>query len=57
MFGSFFLKLSTVAELFGFLWEHKLWWIMPVVLVMLIVAVILIFGQSTGIAPFIYPFF
>ncbi|MDO8657398.1 MAG: DUF5989 family protein [Candidatus Levybacteria bacterium] len=57
MLRSFFLKLLIVIELFGFLWDHKLWWIIPVIFVMLIITFILIFGQSTGIAPFIYPFF
>jgi hypothetical protein len=49
--------LDTIRELFQFLWARKLWWLVPFVAVLLVTAVLLIVGQVTGIAPFIYTLF
>lgn len=48
---------DTVGELFQFLWARRLWWLIPFVAVLLLVAVLLIVGQVTGVAPFIYTLF
>jgi hypothetical protein len=49
---------STVAgELFRFLWRRRLWWMMPVVAVLMLVGVLLIAGQNPVLAPFIYTLF
>ena len=48
---------STIRELFHFLWQRKLWWLIPFVTVLLLVAVLLLVGEATGVAPFIYTLF
>ena len=48
---------STVAELLGFLWARKLWWLIPFVATLLVAGVLVLVGQATGIAPFIYTLF
>jgi hypothetical protein len=48
---------GTIRELFRFLWARRLWWMMPFVVTLLLVAVLLLVGQATGIAPFIYTLF
>jgi len=48
---------GTVGELFQFLWARRLYWLIPFVAVLLVVAVLLIIGQVTGVAPFIYTLF
>jgi uncharacterized membrane protein YqhA len=48
---------GTVSELFQFLWARRLWWLIPFVAVLLLVGVLLIIGQVTGVAPFIYTLF
>jgi hypothetical protein len=50
-------KLSTVKELFGFLQREKKWWLIPMIAVLVLLAVLIIFAQSSSIAPFLYPFF
>jgi hypothetical protein len=50
-------KLNTVKELFGFLRREKKWWLIPMVLVLVLLAGLIIFAQSSAIAPFLYPFF
>jgi hypothetical protein len=48
---------GTIAELFRFLWMRRMWWMIPFVATLLLVAVLLLVGQATGIAPFIYTLF
>jgi hypothetical protein len=49
--------LSTVGELFSFLWANKLWWMTPVVVVLLLFAGLLFLAQSSALAPFVYTLF
>lgn len=49
--------MGTIGELFQFLWVQRLWWLIPFVAVLLLAGVLLIAGQATGIAPFIYTLF
>jgi len=48
---------GTIAELLRFLWARKLWWMIPFVVTLLLVGVLVLVGQATGIAPFIYTLF
>jgi hypothetical protein len=50
-------RVGIMGELLGFLWERKLWWLMPMVSVLLLLGILLIFAQSSAIAPFIYTLF
>ena len=44
-----------LKEFMGFAWHNKAWWIVPVVLVLLLMAMLIVLGQTT--APFIYTLF
>lgn len=48
---------ETLGELFLFLRQRKLWWIMPMVAVLLVFAALLVLGSAGGIGPFIYTLF
>jgi hypothetical protein len=50
-------KLGTIKELMGFLRREKKWWLMPLVAVLVILALVIVFAQSSSLAPFLYPFF
>ncbi len=50
-------KLSIVREFFSFLKERKMFWLMPIVIVLLLFGLLLIFAQSSAVAPFIYTLF
>lgn len=54
---SAFLKLGIAGELLAFLWERKLWWLIPMVTVLLLFGILMIFVQGSAIAPFIYTLF
>lgn len=49
--------MGTVGELFQFLWMRKLWLLVPFVGTLLLVGALLLIGQVTGVAPFIYTLF
>jgi uncharacterized protein DUF5989 len=48
---------GTIGELLQFLWARKLWWMIPFVVTLIIVGVLLLVGQASGVAPFIYTLF
>jgi len=50
-------RFSIIKELLGFMWKEKLWWMIPFVILLLIVGLLLIFTQSSPIAPFLYTIF
>jgi hypothetical protein len=53
------LKLNSgvVGDLFSFLWKRKLWWLIPIILVMLIFGFLIALGTATGLGPLIYTLF
>lgn len=48
---------SSVTELVSFLWKRKLWWMIPMVLVMLVFAGLLLLASVPVLGPFIYTLF
>ena len=48
---------NTIKELLRFFWRERLWWMIPFVVVLVIVALLLIFAQSSPIIPFLYTAF
>jgi hypothetical protein len=50
-------RLRIVGELFVFLWRRKLWWLIPMVAVLILFGLLLIFAQASAVAPFIYTLF
>jgi len=50
-------NFGVSGELLGFLWARKLWWLIPMVSVLLLFGLLLIFATASGLAPFIYTLF
>jgi len=50
-------NLGVVGEILTFLWKRKLWWLIPMVVILLILGLLLVFANASGIAPFIYTLF
>lgn len=59
--GNFFKGMMTntsvAGEIIQFLWARKLWWLIPMVTVLLLFGLLLVFASSSGVAPFIYTLF
>jgi len=49
--------VEFLRDLFGFLWQKKLFWLFPLVLAMLLFAVLIGLTSGSAIAPFIYAIF
>jgi hypothetical protein len=50
-------RFGIASELLQFFWERKLWWLTPMILLLLVFGFLIIFAQSSAIAPFIYTLF
>ena len=50
-------NLGVVGDFLGFLWQRKLWWLIPMVTVLLLFGLLLILASSSGVGPFIYTLF
>ncbi len=46
-----------MRELLGFFWARKLWWMIPMVAVLLLFGLVIVFTQGTAVAPFVYTLF
>lgn len=46
---------GLIAEFVAFMAENKMWWLTPILVVFLLLAVLLVLG-ATGVAPFLYSF-
>lgn len=50
-------NLSVAGEILSFLWARKLWWLIPMVSILLMFGILLIFATASGVGPFIYTLF
>ena len=50
-------KLGIAGELFAFLWHQKMWWLMPVVFILVVLGLLIAVGSATGVGPFVYTLF
>lgn len=50
-------KMEFVKELWGFLMTRKKWWLLPIIIILLLLGLLIIFTESSAVAPFIYTLF
>jgi hypothetical protein len=50
-------KRRVLVEFWQFLREEKKYWLMPIVIVFVLFGLLIVFGQSSAVAPFIYTLF
>ncbi len=50
-------KLSILREFWDFLKIRKRYWLLPIVLVLILLSLLIVFSQSSAVAPFIYTLF
>ncbi len=49
-------RLSVSADLINLVWRHKLWWMVPLLLAMVVLAALVVL-EATPIGPLLYPVF
>ncbi len=50
-------KLSIFADIWAFLRVRKKWWLAPILFALILFGFLLIFAQTSALAPFIYTLF
>lgn len=50
-------NFGVAGELLAYLWKRKLWWLIPMISVLLLIGLLLIFATVSGVGPFIYTLF
>ena len=50
-------KGRVLSEFFQFLRQEKKYWLVPIVLVFVLFGLLIVFSQSSAVAPFIYTLF
>ncbi len=50
-------KTSVLSQFFQFLQQEKKFWLVPIVVVFVAFGLLMVFAQSSAVAPFIYTLF
>lgn len=50
-------RTGLLSEMFLFLRKSKKWWLLPILIVLVVVSALLVFAQTSALAPFIYTIF
>ena len=50
-------KSRVISEFFQFLRQEKKYWLLPIVIVFVLFGLLIVFSQSSAVAPFIYTLF
>lgn len=50
-------KLSILKDFWDFLKIRKKWWLAPIVIVLLLLGLLIMFTETSALAPFIYTLF
>lgn len=46
-----------LVEAWDFLRVRKAWWLAPIIIMLILVGILIVFGQSSALSPFIYALF
>jgi len=50
-------KIQIIFEFWEFLKHRKRYWLLPIVVILLLLGLLIIFTESSAVAPFIYTLF
>ena len=50
-------RLGIIGELFHFLWEARLWWLVPMIVTLVLFGILIVFAETSAISPFVYTLF
>jgi len=48
---------SLLFEVWDFLKVRKKWWLLPIVIMLILLGILIVVGQSSAVSPFIYALF
>ena len=50
-------RMGVVGELLSFLWRERLWWMIPILIALILVALLVVLSSNPAVAPFVYVLF
>ena len=50
-------RFYLLKDLWSFMRERKKWWLLPIVIMLILVGILIVVGQSSSLSPFIYALF
>ena len=50
-------KWFILKEFWGFMKVNKKWWLAPIVVMLFLLGLLIVFAETSALAPFIYPLF
>ena len=50
-------RLGVVKDFIQFMGQRKKWWLAPIIIVLLLLGLLIVFAESSALAPFIYTLF
>jgi hypothetical protein len=48
-------RLSVMRDLVRFLWRERIYWLIPLIILLFLFALLITIGITTGLGPFVYP--
>ncbi len=49
--------MEFIRDIIGFLKERRKYWLIPMIIIILFIGVLIVFGGSSSVAPFVYTLF
>ncbi len=49
--------MGLISELWGFMKERKKFWLLPIIIILCLLGALIVFTESSAVAPFIYALF
>ena len=50
-------RFYLLSDIWSFMKERKKWWLLPIVIMLILVGILIVVGQSSSLSPFIYALF
>ena len=50
-------RMGLMSELWGFMKVRKKWWLGPILIVLLLMGGLIVFAETSAVAPFVYTLF
>lgn len=48
---------DRIREIWGFLMTSKKWWLYPIIIILFVLGVVIVFAETSAVAPLIYTLF